>query len=87
MDHSWKAVNSRAALLFFIVAFLTFMSISGFPAFQEDMQVRGRRPARTGGTAGPAAAPRARAPSSLVPESSLRRWLRPPPRRSSCASA
>jgi hypothetical protein len=41
MDHSWKAVNSRAALLFFIVAFLTFMSISGFPAFQEDMQVGG----------------------------------------------
>jgi hypothetical protein len=39
MDQSWKAVNSRAALLFFIVAFLTFMSISGFPAFQEDMQV------------------------------------------------
>jgi hypothetical protein len=39
MDNSWKAVNSRAALLFFLTAFLTFMSISGFPAFQEDMQV------------------------------------------------
>lgn len=36
---SWKDVYSRAALLFFVVAFLTFMSIAGFPAFVEDMKV------------------------------------------------
>lgn len=41
LDYSWKGANSRAALLFFVVAFLTFMSIAGFPAFQEDMQVWG----------------------------------------------
>lgn len=35
----WLDVNSRAAMLFFVVAFLTFMSISAFPAFQEDMAV------------------------------------------------
>lgn len=28
---TWKDVYSRAALLFFVVAFLTFMSIAGFP--------------------------------------------------------
>ena len=37
--HGWKDVYSRAALLFFVVAFLTFMSISAFPAFVEDMKV------------------------------------------------
>lgn len=26
-------------MMFFVVAFLTFMSISGFPAFVEDMAV------------------------------------------------
>ena len=36
---SWKDVFSRAALLFFVVAFLTFMAIAGFPAFVEDMKV------------------------------------------------
>ena len=39
MSHSWRNVYSRAALLFFVCAFLTFMSISGFPAFVEDMKV------------------------------------------------
>jgi hypothetical protein len=39
MDSSWKSVFSRTALLFFVVAFLTFMSISAFPAFVEDMKV------------------------------------------------
>lgn len=31
MGDSWKDVYSRAALLFFVVAFLTFMAIAGFP--------------------------------------------------------
>ena len=39
MGNSWKDVFSRAALLFFVVAFLTFMAISAFPAFVEDMKV------------------------------------------------
>ncbi|GMH41599.1 hypothetical protein BSKO_09509 [Bryopsis sp. KO-2023] len=39
LDKSWAAVNSRAAMLFFVVAFLTFMSISAFPSFVEDMQI------------------------------------------------
>ena len=37
--HAWKDVYSITALLFFVVAFLTFMSISAFPAFVEDMKV------------------------------------------------
>jgi len=32
-------VQGRASLLFFVVAFLTFMAIAGFPAFVEEMQV------------------------------------------------
>ena len=39
LGNSWKDVYSRAALLFFVVAFLTFMAIAGFPAFIEDMKV------------------------------------------------
>ncbi|KAG2444072.1 hypothetical protein HYH02_009015 [Chlamydomonas schloesseri] len=39
LQHDWIGTYSRSALLFFVVAFLTFMSIAGFPAFQEDMQV------------------------------------------------
>ena len=35
----WKDVYSRAALLFFVVAFLTFMAISAFPAFVETLKV------------------------------------------------
>ena len=30
---------SRTSLMFFVVAFLTFMAIAGFPAFVEDMAV------------------------------------------------
>ena len=37
LDNSWLDTYSRASMLFFIVAFLTFMSIAGFPAFVEDM--------------------------------------------------
>lgn len=36
-----QSTYARAALLFFVVAFLTFMSIAAFPAFVEDMRVRG----------------------------------------------
>lgn len=39
LGSSWEETYSRAAMLFFIVAFLTFMSIAGFPVFQEDMKV------------------------------------------------
>ncbi len=39
MNKEWKNVYSRAALLFFACAFLSFMSISGFPAFVEEMKV------------------------------------------------
>jgi hypothetical protein len=39
LGDSWKDVYSRAALLFFVVAFLTFMAIAGFPAFIEDLKV------------------------------------------------
>jgi hypothetical protein len=31
LGNSWTDVFSRAALLFFVVAFLTFMAIAGFP--------------------------------------------------------
>lgn len=39
LGKSWKDTYSRTALLFFTVAFLTFMSISGFPMFVEDMMI------------------------------------------------
>lgn len=39
LGDGWKDVFSRAALLFFVVAFLTFMSIAAFPAFIEDVKV------------------------------------------------
>lgn len=42
LGSDWKDVFSRAALLFFVVAFLTFMSIAAFPAFIEDMKVFSR---------------------------------------------
>lgn len=34
-----SSTYARAALLFFVVAFLTFMSIAAFPAFVMDMRV------------------------------------------------
>eukprot|EP01025_Chloroclados_australasicus_P007707 TRINITY_DN1255_c0_g2_i1.p1 TRINITY_DN1255_c0_g2~~TRINITY_DN1255_c0_g2_i1.p1 ORF type:complete len:648 (-),score=54.65 TRINITY_DN1255_c0_g2_i1:460-2403(-) len=39
LDKSWNDVNARAAVMFYIVSFLTFMSVAGFPAFIEDMKV------------------------------------------------
>jgi len=39
LGNSWKDSYSRTSMMFFVVAFLTFMSIAGFPAFAEDMAV------------------------------------------------
>jgi hypothetical protein len=39
LGYSWKDSYSRTAMMFFLAAFLTFMSIAGFPAFAEDMAV------------------------------------------------
>uniref|UniRef100_A0A7S3R9H3 ABC transporter domain-containing protein n=1 Tax=Dunaliella tertiolecta TaxID=3047 RepID=A0A7S3R9H3_DUNTE len=39
LGNTWKETFSRAAMLFFVAGFLTFMSISAFPAFAEDMAV------------------------------------------------
>lgn len=39
LKHSWQSTYARAALFFFVVAFLTFMSIAAFPAFVEDMRI------------------------------------------------
>ncbi|EFJ40488.1 hypothetical protein VOLCADRAFT_99753 [Volvox carteri f. nagariensis] len=39
LGNDWVGTYSRAAMMFFVVAFLTFMSIAGFPAFVEDMAV------------------------------------------------
>ncbi|KAF5826796.1 ABC-2 type transporter-domain-containing protein [Dunaliella salina] len=36
---SWKETFSRAAMLLYVAGFLTFMCISAFPAFSEDMAV------------------------------------------------
>ncbi|CAG9466909.1 unnamed protein product [Pedinophyceae sp. YPF-701] len=39
LGDSWEDIQARAASLFFVFGFLTFMSISGFPAFIEDLKV------------------------------------------------
>eukprot|EP01024_Parvocaulis_polyphysoides_P041151 TRINITY_DN3769_c0_g1_i13.p1 TRINITY_DN3769_c0_g1~~TRINITY_DN3769_c0_g1_i13.p1 ORF type:complete len:630 (-),score=98.92 TRINITY_DN3769_c0_g1_i13:808-2697(-) len=39
LSNSWEDINARASILFYIVAFLTFMAVAGFPAFVEDMKV------------------------------------------------
>jgi len=39
LGNTWKDTYSFTSLMFFVVAFLTFMSIAGFPAFAEDMAV------------------------------------------------
>lgn len=38
-DTWWCAVTSRGGLIFFTISFLTFMAISGFPSFVDEMQV------------------------------------------------
>ena len=40
MDRTWIGIQSRAATLFFVTAFLTFMAIAAFPAYIEELQVR-----------------------------------------------
>jgi len=39
MGKEWIEVQSRANLMFFVTAFLTFMSIAAFPAYIEELQV------------------------------------------------
>ena len=39
MGKDWIEVRSRAAMLMFVSSFLTFMAISAFPAFIEELQV------------------------------------------------
>ena len=39
LDMSWDEAGGRAGLLFFTLSFLTFMAISGFPVFVDDMQI------------------------------------------------
>ena len=43
MGRTWIDVQSRAAILFFVTAFLTFMAIAAFPAYIEELQVRYNR--------------------------------------------
>lgn len=40
LGKSWDEASSRGGLIFFTLSFLTFMSISGFPVFVDDMKVR-----------------------------------------------
>ncbi|KAG1652464.1 hypothetical protein FOA52_009206 [Chlamydomonas sp. UWO 241] len=42
LGKTWKDTYSFTSMMFFVVAFLTFMSIAGFPAFAEDMAVFSR---------------------------------------------
>ncbi|KAF9607924.1 hypothetical protein IFM89_003738 [Coptis chinensis] len=38
MGHSYGSIQARGSMLMFVAAFLTFMSIGGFPSFVEDMK-------------------------------------------------
>lgn len=40
LGRSWNDAASRGGLIFFTMSFLTFMSISGFPSFVDEMRVR-----------------------------------------------
>jgi hypothetical protein len=40
LDKTWADVTSRSGCLFFVISFLTFMAISGFPSFIDEMRVR-----------------------------------------------
>jgi hypothetical protein len=46
LGKSWNDAASRGGLIFFTVSFLTFMSISGFPSFVDEMRVRSPPPRR-----------------------------------------
>ncbi|KAI3945835.1 hypothetical protein MKW98_023109 [Papaver atlanticum] len=39
---SFGSIQARGSILLFVVAFLTFMAIGGFPSFVEDMKIFGR---------------------------------------------
>ncbi|KAI3883791.1 hypothetical protein MKX03_010591 [Papaver bracteatum] len=39
---SFGSIQARGSVLLFVVAFLTFMAIGGFPSFVEDMKIFGR---------------------------------------------
>ena len=39
LGSAWSEAVARGGLLFFTVSFLTFMSISGFPVFVDDMKI------------------------------------------------
>eukprot|EP00892_Ulva_mutabilis_P010291 jgi/Ulvmu1/7634/UM038_0061.1 len=39
LGEGWNEVTSRGGLMFFTISFLTFMAISGFPSFVDEMQV------------------------------------------------
>lgn len=40
LDKTWADTVSRSGCIFFAISFLTFMAISGFPSFIDEMQVR-----------------------------------------------
>lgn len=40
LGSNWSEATSRGGLLFFTISFLTFMSVSGFPVFVDNMKVR-----------------------------------------------
>ncbi|RZC64823.1 hypothetical protein C5167_008511 [Papaver somniferum] len=39
---SFRSIQARGSVLMFVVSFLTFMAIGGFPSFVEDMKIFGR---------------------------------------------
>ncbi|KAF9607930.1 hypothetical protein IFM89_003744 [Coptis chinensis] len=39
MGYSYGSIQARGSMLMFVAAFLTFMSIGGFPSFVEDMKI------------------------------------------------
>ena len=40
LDKTWADTTSRGGCMFFVMSFLTFMAISGFPSFIDEMRVR-----------------------------------------------
>ncbi|KAI3971714.1 hypothetical protein MKW92_010298 [Papaver armeniacum] len=42
IGHSFRSIQARGSVLMFVVSFLTFMAIGGFPSFVEDMKIFGR---------------------------------------------
>ncbi|CAI0422288.1 unnamed protein product, partial [Linum tenue] len=42
VGHDFGSIQARGSMLMFVAAFLTFMTIGGFPSFVEDMKIFGR---------------------------------------------